>query len=291
MQYLKCQIGFARALVLAVCSVHWFLGGCAVMTRPPEALREASPQELLQLLEARASAIQTMKGLFRVQVKGPGLSFAQRVQAAVFFQKPQALRLQGFTPFGGELFEFVLGEGRYRLNIPSTGQSFAGPVSELDRSRNASRPFRLSLLAMTGIVGIAPVPPEMPIRLAEEGERYRLDVFTSDSSQAGDVLYLHRRIWFERRNLEVIQEERYTASGGLDARLLCDDFRPVGTGAEDEAGPPAGRPSSRDLIRPFKITAEDGQGEGALVMTFQELIPNPALSPKELGVVMAGAAS
>jgi hypothetical protein len=265
--------------------------GCALVSRPPEALREASPEELLQLLEARASAIQTMKGLFRVQVKGPGLPFAQRVQAAVFFQKPQALRLQGFTSFGGELFEFVLGDGRYRLKIPSTGQSFAGPVSDLDRSRDASRPFRLSLLAVTGIVGIAPVSPDLPIRLTEEGERYRLDVFTPDTSQARDALYLHRRIWFERRNLEVIQEERYTASGGLDARLLCDDFRPVGIGGEDGAYPTAGAASARDLIRPFKITAEDGQGESTLVMTFQELIPNPALTPKELGAVMAGAAS
>ena len=282
----KCfQIVYACAIALS-----FLAGGCVgVKPEAPEVFREASVEELVQLLEARASAIQTMKGLFRVHVKGPGLSFAQRVQAAVFFQRPQALRLQGFTPFGGELFEFVLQGNQYRLRIASTGRSFAGPIGELDRSRDISRPFRLSLLAMTGVVGIAPVPQNASVRVVEEGARYRLDVLASASKEGGAEPMVTRRIWFERRTLQVIEEDRYTPTGELDARMECEDFRPM-TAAGEEGSAAASSPGSQNvLVRPFKITAEDGNGEGALVMTFQEMVPNPSLTPKELGSDLVGA--
>ena len=278
--------------IVCVCLIVFsFLSvGCASLKpQPPEVFREATVEELVQLLEARASAIQTMKGLFRVQVKGPGLSFAQRVQAAVFFQRPQALRLQGFTPFGGELFEFVLQGNQYRLRIASTGQSFAGPIGELDRSRDISRPFRLSLLAMTGVVGIAPVPQGAPVRLVEEGARYRLDVFAPMTKEGGTEPTLTRRIWFERRTLQVIQEDRFTEGGELDAKMECEDFRPMTATGEEGAAEASAPPNQNVLVRPFKITTEDGRGEGALVMTFQEMVPNPSLTPKELGSDVVGA--
>lgn len=279
-----------RIVYACVIAVSFLAGGCAgVKPQAPEVFREATAEELVQLLEARASAIQTMKGLFRVQVKGPGLSFAQRVQAAVFYQRPQALRLQGFTPFGGELFEFVLQGNQYRLRIASTGRSFAGPIGELDRSRDISRPFRLSLLAMSGVVGIAPVPQNTPVRLVEDGARYRLDVLAVTSKESGAEQMVTRRIWFERRTLQVIEEDRYTPSGELDAKMECEDFRPM-TPADEQGTAATSAPGSQNVpVRPFKITAEDGSGEGALIMTFQEMVPNPFLTPKELGSDLVGA--
>ena len=280
-----------RVSSFGIVTLFLLLGACATkVPEVPELFREATAEELVQLLEARASAIQSMKGLFKVQVKGPGLSFAKRVQAAIYYQRPQALRLQGFTPFGGELFEFVLNEGRYRLRIASNGQRYAGPVSELDRSQDISRPFRLSLLAMTCVVGIAPVPPGVQVKLIEEGARYRLDVYSSTTGADGGEPKPARRIWFERRTLQTTQEERLTSSGEVDAKVQCEDFRPLPAAAEESAqGGTVPAPNS--LVRPFKVTAEDAQGEGALVMTFEEMIPNPALTPKELGIEIVGAVS
>lgn len=260
------------------------LAGCAALpSAPEEPLKEATAEQLVQLLEERESAIQTMKGLFKVQVKGPGLPFSQRVQGAVFYRRPQAMRLQAFTPFGGELFEFVLGDDRYRLRIPSMGQHLSGPVAELDRVGDLRRPFRLSLLAMSGAVGIASVPKTARVQLFEDGGRYRLDVH--ERGQAGETedQPATRRIWFERRSLQVVQEERLTGTGEIDATLQCEDFRPVGEGnREGESLPPAA-PTATAMLRPFKITAEDGQGQGWLVLTFQEMIPNPPLTSVELG--------
>jgi hypothetical protein len=226
-----------------------------------------------------------LKGLFKVQVKGPGLPFSQRVQGAVFFRRPQALRLQGFTPFGGELFEFVLGDDRYRLRIPPMGQHLSGSLAELDRAGDLRSPFRLSLLAMSGAVGIAPVPKTATVQLSEDGGRYRLDVLAPGLSGGPEEGRITRRIWFERRALQVVQEERLTAAGEIDATLQCEDFRPVGEGTpEGLPQSPAAQPGEL-IVRPFKITAEDGQGRGWLVLTFQEMIPNPPLTTGDLGSV------
>jgi hypothetical protein len=36
------------------------------------------------------------------------------------------------------------------------------------------------------------------------------------------------------------------------------------------------------LLRPFKISLEDGRGRGSVQVTFHELIPNATLKPSEL---------
>jgi len=280
-----------RAIAQCLLPIAFLIAGCALITpAPEEILKEASADQLVQLLEERAAAIQTLKGLFKVQVKGPGLSFARRVQGAVFFQRPRALRLQGFTPFGGELFEFVLGENRYRLRIPSMSQDQAGTVAELDQSEDLARSFRLSLFAMSGAVGIAPVIAGARVRLVEEGARYRLDVSMPGEGERTDEAGPARRLWFERRLLQVVQEERLTPSGDVDATMRCEDFRPVGRiVGEGEVEPdPALLQPGDTLVRPFKITAEDGRGQSSLVLTFQEMIPNPPLTPMDLGSVADG---
>jgi len=284
----KEKVKSGSFFTFAFCLLPFAFSGCALITpAPEEILKEATADQLVAVLEERAAAIQTLKGLFKVQVRGPGLPFAHRVQGAVFFQRPQALRLQGFTPFGGELFEFVLGADRYRLRIPSMGQDLAGTVAELDRSGDLARPFRLSLFAMTGAAGIAPVTKGAHVRLVEEGARYRLDVSPPGEVERTGEVWPARRLWFERRLLQVVQEERLTPSGEVDATIQCEDFRPVGRIVEEgEAEPDLASLRSDDtLVRPFKITAEDGRGQSSLVLTFQEMIPNPPLTPMDLGSV------
>ena len=284
----KGKVKRGSSLTFAFLLLPFTFSGCVLITpAPEEILKEATADQLMALLEERAAAIQTLKGLFKVQVRGPGLSFARRVQGAVFFERPQALRLQGFTPFGGELFEFVLGENRYRLRIPSMGQDQAGTVAELDQSVDLARPFRLSLFAMSGAVGIAPVTRGARVRLVEEGARYRLDVSLPEEVERTGGVWPARRLWFERRLLQVVQEERLTTTGEVDATIQCEDFRPVGrTVEEGEAEPdPASLRTDDTLVRPFKITAEDGRGQASLVLTFQEMIPNPTLTPMDLGSV------
>ena len=91
-----------------------------------------------------------------------------------------------------------------------------------------------------------------------------------------------RRIWFERQSFQVVQEDRLTPAGEVEATMQLEDFRPVDVS-------PTGQPPSSlksvmadPMVKPFKISMRDGQGQGALWLTFHEIVPNPSLKPEEL---------
>lgn len=260
---------------LAVCLLASGLAvGCATSTVTPPT-PETTAERLAALLKEREAAVQTMKGLFSVQVSGGGLPFAQRMEGAMYFRKPGSLRLQGFNRLGGELFEFVLGGDLYRLRLVATGQVYSGQVRELERMDKIGRPFQLSVLAVSETIAVEPVPDGQRLLLSEEDGRYRLDVFAKDT--AGHPL---RQIWFERKTFNVVREDRLNLNGEVEASLQFEDYRPVVAPAEN--GAVAGD-APAPLVRPYKVTIKDHEGGGTLSMTFKEIIPNPSLRPEDLG--------
>jgi hypothetical protein len=239
--------------------------------------REPTAEQLVQLLREKEEAIQTMKGLFRVQVKGPGMFFAQRLEGAMFYRRAGGLRLKGFNQVGGLLFDFTLADDLYKLRLP--GQPVVtGRVADLERMEKVGRPLQLSLLAMGGAVGIASVAEGEEVLLTEEGDRYRLYVFSSPARDLSGTSRPTRRLWFDRRSLEVVQEDRLTETGAVETTIALEDFRPVSL--------PVKAAGADTILKPFKIVSQDGQGQGTLQVTFHEIIPNQELGPEELGVVL-----
>lgn len=250
-------------------------------------LQVASLERLMSLLHEREAEIQTLKGLFGAQIQGPGIPGTQRVEGAIVYHRPDALRLRGFNRLGMRLFELAVGEDRYTLRLIN-GKVLAGNVTDLSRVEKIARPFRLSLLAMTGIIGTPSVAIDERAELTEEGERYRVDVFASASGNGlsgSDGAY--RRIWFDRRSLQVVQEDRLTRTGEIEARVQFDDFRAVELSPRVDLPPdsPAvqtGTLTGKSVLKPFVIRAEDSQGPSSLQLTFHEISPNMPLTPEEL---------
>jgi len=281
---------FFRAPIFAFCLLTFaFSTGCAVWPwRAAPTLREATADQLTRLLWVREGAIQTMKGLFRAQVKGPGVPFAQRVDGAMFYRRPHSLRLQGFTRLGGgEVFELVVGQDLFRLRLPAQGKLYAGRVEDWERLGEVGRPFQLSVWAMKSAVSIAPVTKGEGVTLAEEGDQYRLEIYEQREGGSSARSRPRRRIWFDREFLEVVREERLTATGDLEASIVFEDFRPVVV-MPPEGSASADGGAAAPLRIPFKITTHDGRGQGTLTVTFQEIVPNPPLKPEELGMARAG---
>jgi outer membrane lipoprotein-sorting protein len=261
------------------------LSGCALFGAPDRVpLRQATADELTALLAEREAAIHTMKGLFSAKITGGILPIGQRVEGTVFYQRPNALRLRGFNALGGELFEFVQLNDEYRLRLPSMGREVNGRSSEPEKMGQLARPFQLSVWAMSGILGTGAIAPHERVVLTEDDDRYRLDVF-EESANNGDVAPIPvRRIWFDRRNLQVVREERVSAQGDVEATLQFDDFRPVGQPMSQSTSL-NNEPADRQLLRPFKIVMKDGRGQGNVQVTFYEIIPNMPIKPSELGQV------
>ena len=257
---------FALALVT--------LSGCTLVTPREEVhLKQATVEELTALLSQREAAIQTMKGLFSAKVRGGIIPIASRVEGSLYYRRPNAMRLRGFTPVGAELFEFVQANDQFRLRLPTMGRVLSGNPSDMSEMGKLARPFQLSVWAMGGVLGTGKITQDETVVLVEEGDRYRLDVF--GPSPNGTPL-MHRQLWFERQALHVVREDRLTESGTMEATIQYEDFRTIGEPkAESSDG-------DRPLQRPFKILLEDGRGQGSVQVTFHEMTPNLPVTATDL---------
>jgi len=267
------------ALILLLCAL---VAGCATTPTPEEAvgLKQATAEELAALLRQREAAIRTMKGLFSAKVRGGLIPISTRVEGAVYYRRPNSLRLRGFTPIGGELFEFVQADELYTLRLPTMGRVLSGRQADMSEMGKLARPFELSVWAMGGVLGTSAIGKDETTKLVEEGVRYRLDVFGPRLGSASADRSLLRRMWFDRRTLLVVQEERMNGAGEMDASIQYEDFRSIG----DTPLPANGSLDAR-LLRPFKISLEDGRGQGSVQVTFHEIVPNQELKSEELGRV------
>ena len=271
-----CRTNFLS--ILLVCSVFVpLLSNCGVVTPREEVrLKQATVKELTALLSQREAAIQTMKGLFSAKVRGGIIPIASRVEGALYYRRPNAMRLRGFTAVGSELFEFVQANDYFRLRLPTMGRVLSGSPSDMSEMGKLARPFQLSVWAMGGVLGTGTIAKDETVTLVEEGDRYRLEVFGPSPNGAQ---FMRRLLWFERQTFLVIREDRFTESGAVEATIQYEDFRTIG---ELEAISSAG---DRRLLRPFKIVLNDGKGQGSVEVTFHEMIPNQPLNATDLGQV------
>ena len=254
------------------------VAGCTTSaTRDESQLKHATVEELTALLRERESAIQTMKGLFSAKVRGGMIPIATRVEGTVYYRRPNAMRLRGFTAIGSELFEFVQADDQYTLRLPTMGRVLSGHPADMSEMGKLARPFQLSVWAMRGVLGTGTINADETARLVEDADRYRLDI-SGPSSDGG--LLVHRRLWFERQSLLVVKEDRLTESGDIDATIQYEDFRALGEPADAPAA--VSLTGGGRLLRPFKILLEDGHGQGSVQVTFHELIPNATLKPSDL---------
>ena len=272
----KASCSFDKTIVLSVLALT-LLSGCALFAPREEVrLKQATAEELTGLLSQREAAIQTMKGLFSAKVRGGIIPIASRVEGSLYYRRPGAMRLRGFTQVGGELFEFVQAGDQFRLRLPTMGRVLSGSSSDMSEMGKLTRPFQLSVWAMGGVLGTGTIAKDERVILMEDGDRYRLEVF---GPSPDGVQFMRRQLWFERQALHVVREDRLTESGAVEATILYEDFRPIG---EAEA---VAREGDGRLLRPFKIVLEDGKGLGSVQVTFHEMLPNLPVNAADLGQV------
>jgi len=244
------------------------LAGCArapiAPSVPPQPTRMTA-EELLTKLREREAAVRTLKALFAVEASGGPLKATQRMEAALIYQRPRTIRLQGFARLGFQIFDLTLADGQYNLVFPMQGKSQKGSVSELDHKPGIGTPIILGLQATLGSLDTAILPTDR-VALREEKGQYVLDV---TSMQNGATVA--RRLWFDQTTLEIVRQEVFDANGIVQATMVYQNYRAVGT---TSAGP---------LTWPSRVQAEDGLGQARMVLTFREVIPNPALTAADWG--------
>ena len=244
------------------------LAGCArapiVPSVPPKPTR-VTAEELLTKLREREAAVRTLKALFAVEASGGPLKATQRMEAALVYQRPRTIRLQGFARLGFQIFDLTLADGQYNIVFPMQGKSQKGSVFELDHKPGIGTPIILGLQATLGSLDTAILPTDQ-VALREEKGQYVLD---ATSMQNGATVA--RRLWFDQTTLEIVRQEVFDANGIVQVTMVYQNYRAVGT---TSAGP---------LTWPSRVQAEDGLSQARMVLTFREVIPNPALTAEDWG--------
>jgi len=274
-----------RAYPLTTLIAFWLLlTACALFVPKHEAppLKQVTAEELTVLLHQREAAVHSMKGLFSAKVRGGLIPIASRVEGAVYYRRPNAVRLRGFTPLGNELFDFVQADDLYKLRLPLEGKTYAGHQSDMKDAGKLARFSQLSVWAFGSVLGTNSVARDEIVKAVEEKGRYRLDIHASATGGTSPSRPPIRRLWFDHRLL-VVQEDWLGSSGEVEATIQYDDFRPI-----EEAGSiQAETMGDQDvrLFRPFKIFLEDGRGQGSVQVTFHEMHYNQAIRAEDLGQV------
>ena len=110
----------ARCLLPYLTVLCFVAAGCTTPVHREEAdMKAATADELTALLQQRERAVQTMKGLFSAKVRGGIIPITTRVEGAVYYRRPSAMRLRGYTAIGSELFEFLQTDDQFTLRLPT----------------------------------------------------------------------------------------------------------------------------------------------------------------------------
>lgn len=271
------------AYFVGLCIATFMSAGCTLMTPKEELpLRQVTAQELTALLRHREAAIQSLKGLFSAKVRGGLIPIASRIEGTVYYRRPNALRLRGFTSLGNELFDFAQADDLYRLRLPLEGKTYSGHQSEMKDAGKLARFSQLSVWAVGGVLGTNAITRDEMVKVVEDRGRYRLDVYAPALGGMSPSRSPIHRLWFDRRLL-VVQEEWLGSSGEVEATIQYDDFRPL----EELKSIPAQALGDQDvrLFRPFKISLEDGRGQGSVQVIFHEMYHNHAIRAEDLGQI------
>ncbi|NKB82479.1 MAG: hypothetical protein GKS05_11450 [Nitrospirales bacterium] len=255
-----------QLVVGLLCGLCLSVSACAI--HPPQPtlpIREATADQLLAQLHQKESAIHTLKGLFRADLRGDGWPLSYRLNGVFWYQKPEMIRLKGFTRFGGLVFDFFLKHNRYTLSVPGERQYITGTLRDLEDNEGFAMPIRLSLMALETLLGRVVDKGDHDVKFFEEEDQYRFDVSNSSLNTLGSQVPSIRRIWVDRRNFFVNRLECFTMMGEPTVAIRAEDFRPVLNGSLLEA---------ETFMLPFHLYAVNKQDNGEVSLSFQEIIAN-----------------
>jgi hypothetical protein len=261
------------------------IAGCgprySVAPEPP--LRSASLRDLLDRLDRRTQSIQTLKALMKVSSeKQPGVTSSLLFSRSTEGVAP-SLRLKGFDPFGGTLFDLVWSNNRVWLSIPSQGRVLE---STPDKRGVPSLPAELGLevaelrLAVSAVVGPFMESEDIPV-LEQVGSNYLIHVIRI----TGGGGQLTKRLWIERNQFRLVREEIFEQASAMVGPNIAAVSEDQATVVEYLDYQPRSVPAGAEIEWPDRLVITKpraGAGEEhRLELKFLEVHPNAAISSEE----------
>ncbi len=263
-----------RRLTPALVFILVGLTGCPSIPMPkpetkpdPSFVPSYSQEELLAALQAKETAIATLKGLFQAEIRGEGIPFAQSINGTVMYQRPNSLRLRGFSRFGSVLFDLLHKQNHFAIRVEGEEGVLTGRLSELEEAKGAYLPIQLSFRALAVILGKIELSNSDQVRFLEQPEEYQFHVMPM-VPQPGSLLFWTQHIHVDRRFTQVSRVDYLMPDGQVAVSIQASDFRRV-----LDASPV----QTQTLLLPYSVMAENFQEKGNVSMQFLEILANGPL--------------
>ncbi len=247
----KAKIGFGLVLAALLLAAP----GCLVRkeTRlhpselPPPA-REATLAELVSKINYQSEAVRTLTATVELEptagsVYSGIIKEYHDVKGFILVEKPALIHILGLAPVvRTTVFDMVSNGEEFRLSIPPKQKFIVGKTSFHRAAKNALENLRPQHILQA--LCVPPINAEREkciLEEAEEGAR-RYYVVTVVEAQAAGDLVLHRKVWFDRADLELTRMQFYEAAGTYteDVRYAAyQDFEGVHYPTHIEVARPA----------------------------------------------------
>ena len=256
------------------------LGRQVKPTEAPPVFPNRTADEILAIVGSRAHTIQQIKALITIRFEGkqvliPALS-GRSLEAALWVERsgrsarpaggreqPGQVRLQGFNPVGGVLFDLVSQNGRLKLSAPGRTKEIQTTLEEmLAREEEKSSFSSLLLDALAGGGQPATRPSEFSAIEQTGGEVILYQFALNTDGRA----HLARKYWLEANRLLAQQAVYFDPSGRTSLTVLYNDYQPVQFpgGAINAPG------GALEVFWPHEISM-NLNGRSLVVTTFREV--------------------
>ena len=244
-----------RLLSLACTLALLAAAGCRTLPPPPPVPRVASADELIYLLKARQTGLQSFEAKGRLTLIAPGRSYSGtgRLKGRL----PSSLRVDILDLFGRSLLNFASNGQQVEVLFPREGKMFYGPATPGNLA--AFVPPGVTLpQALKVLTADLPLSVGDPVewRLDREHDAYLMIWKNPDGT-------LRERLWVDARSLYPVKDEWYGDHGKLAFTAELSEF-------------------SKDRPQRIKFMTTDPETE--LRLAFQDMDLNPPINPGDLNV-------
>jgi outer membrane lipoprotein-sorting protein len=248
--------------------------------RSPVPLKTATQDELVAEIDRLAASVQTMSATIDIDTtvggekKGEIIEY-QQIRGYILAQKPQMLRMIGLLPIvRNRAFDMASDGDRFALSIPPKNRFITGKNQLTKISDNALENMRPQVIYEALLMPA--IDPDHEIAVLEEGKQEVVDESTHKSvTQANYHIVvirrgaqngwrLHRKIYFNRADLEPYRQTIYDENGAVATDVSYSDPQEFG-----------------GVRFPSLIEIERPQEEYKIVLKMIKLTLNEPLKPEQ----------